>query len=958
MTVERNVAKQTKTTRVHQLAKQLGVTSKDVIAKCEAEGIPGITNHMSTVSLGLQATIREWFGESSGGTAVQTAAPVDVATARKKARRKSPKKAETTEAAESKPATTAKKDETEKVEQPTIETVAEEKPATAPRTKKAPPSAEKKVVDTSKTDGAAAPVAKGKPRDEHSLEPAAEAPKVDDSDGDRGEGDDSKKTRHPAMPNVPSRPEVITPAGPRLEQPTKSSLSGPRIIRVENPDVIPPPRARSPRQTGAPVGRGGPRSGRGVGVPGGGTGAIDDLPADASRGGRGASSRRNKRRSGAAGEAPAGRSARPLGGDADRPFNWREQDLLEREHRLNRAGGFFSKARRDNLKRSAGGGQRAVTAAQSGGKVKVAEPITVKNLSAATGVKAADILKKLFLTKKTPYTINSTLETDDAIAVMLDYDIELEIVEQKSAEEQIEEQFEQREMVDERPRSPVVTILGHVDHGKTSLLDRIRNANVAEGEAGGITQATSAFQVPVKVGDETHKVTFIDTPGHEAFTSMRARGAKVTDIVVLVVAADDGVMPQTVESINHAKAAGVPIVVALNKIDKPEATDSNIQRILGQLAEHELNPVEWGGSTEVIRTSATKGEGITDLLEVLDYQAQLMELKADFGGQAQGTVLEASMVEGRGPVASVLIQHGQIKKGDFVVAGHGFGRVRDITDDHGKRIDSAGPSQPVAFSGIDEVPNAGDKFYVAKTLKAAEAAAEERRQAVREKSLATEKITLDNIFRHLADSQKKELPIVLKADVQGSVDTVRESLLKIANEEISVVVKHAAVGGINESDIGLAEASGAIAVGFNVTASAAARRAAEDRSIDIRYYDVIYDLLDDVRKAAEGMLDPELKLEVLGHAEVREVFKISKVGMIAGCYVTDGVIERNALIRVTRDDIVIEKDRKLEQLKRFKDDAKEVRAGQECGMKIAGYDDIKVGDVLECYKTLEVRKTL
>jgi translation initiation factor IF-2 len=681
---------------------------------------------------------------------------------------------------------------------------------------------------------------------------------------------------------------------------------------------------------------------------------------DTGRGGRAAgTSRRNKRRSsGAPGsDVPTGRTGRHFETEADRPFNWREQDLLERERRLNRAGGFFNKARRDNLKRSAGGGQRAVTAAQSGGRVKVAEPITIKNLSAVTGVKAADILKKLFLSGK-QYTINSAIETDDAIAVMLEYDIELEIIEQKSAEAQIEEQFEQRDLVDERPRSPVVTILGHVDHGKTSLLDRIRNANVAEGEAGGITQATSAFQVPVKVGEETHQVTFIDTPGHEAFTAMRARGAQVTDIVVLVVAADDGVMPQTVESINHAKAAGVPIVVALNKVDKPEATDSNIQRILGQLAEHDLNPVDWGGSTEVIRTSAIKGEGINDLLEVLDYQAQLMDLKADFGGQAQGTVLEASMVEGRGPVANVLIQHGHLKKGDFVVAGHAFGRIRDITNDKGQRVETAGPSQPVAFSGINDVPSAGDKFYVVKTLKEAERAAEERREQMRERSLATEKITLDNIFKHLADSQKKELPIVVKADVQGSVDTVREMLSKIANDELSVVVKHAAVGGINESDVTLAEASGAIVVGFNVSASSAARRSAEDRSIDIRYYDVIYDLLDDVKKAAEGLLDPELKLEVLGHAEVREVFKISKVGMIAGCYVTDGVIERNSLIRVTRDDIVVEKDRKLEQLKRFKDDAKEVRAGQECGMKIAGYDDIKVGDVLECYKTLEIRRTL
>jgi translation initiation factor IF-2 len=542
--------------------------------------------------------------------------------------------------------------------------------------------------------------------------------------------------------------------------------------------------------------------------------------------------------------------------------------------------------------------------------------------------------------------------------LMLEYDIELEVVEHKSAEEQIEATFDDRKRVDEQSRSPVVTILGHVDHGKTSLLDRIRNAKVADGEAGGITQATSAFQVPVKLEESGRLVTFIDTPGHEAFTEMRARGAKVTDVVVLVVAADDGIMPQTIESINHAKAAGVPIVVALNKIDKPEATDSNIQRVLGQLAEHELNPSEWGGTTEVIRTSAIKGDGIQDLLEVLDYQAQLLDLKADFGGQAVGTVIEAEMVEGRGAVANILVQEGQLKKGDFIAVGRAYGRVRDIINDHGKRIEEAGPSMPVAISGINAVPDAGDKFYVVKSIREAEAASSERVAHERQRELATEKVTLDNIFQHLADSQRKELPLVLKTDVQGSLETIKASLAKITHDEISVSIKHAAVGGVNESDISLAEAAGAIILGFNVTASSKARKAAEARGVDIRFYDVIYDILDDVKRAAEGLLEPELRLEVLGHAEVREVFKVSKVGMVAGCYVTDGVVERNAQIRVTRDDIVVEKDRRLEQLKRFKDDAKEVRAGQECGMRIVGYDDIKPGDVLECYKTLEVRRSL
>ena len=584
------------------------------------------------------------------------------------------------------------------------------------------------------------------------------------------------------------------------------------------------------------------------------------------------------------------------------------------------------------------------------------EPITVRELSEATGVKQAEILKKFFL-MGVPITVNTSLDPDQATEVMIDFGIELQVNASRSAAEVIEQRFADRELVDVQARAPVVTILGHVDHGKTSLLDRIRNTNVASGEAGGITQATSAFQVPVKAGNRDRMVTFIDTPGHEAFTAMRARGAKVTDIAVLVVAADDGVMPQTIESINHAKAAGVPILVALNKIDKPEATDGNIQRILGQLAEQGLNPVEWGGETEVIRTSAVKGEGIQDLLDMLDYQAELRDLKSDVGGRAVGTVLEAQMEEGRGPVARILVQEGTLKKGDFVVVGRGFGRVRDLVDAHGRRIPEAGPSTPVAISGIDQLPDAGDRLYCVESLRDAEDAAEERRRLDRERELAVPRVTLDNIFQKMQEAQRTELPLVVKADVQGSVETLRVVLAKLGSEEVTVSVKHIAVGGINESDVALAEATGAIILGFNVTSSSRARQLAEAKGIDIRLYDVIYQLTDDVSKAAKGLLAPEIKLEVLGHAEVRAVFKISKVGMVAGCYVTDGVIERNAQIRVTRDGIVVEKDRRLEQLKRFKDDAKEVRSGQECGMKIVGYDDIRAGDVLECYKSVEVART-
>ncbi|MFO0874834.1 MAG: translation initiation factor IF-2 [Phycisphaerales bacterium] len=729
--------------------------------------------------------------------------------------------------------------------------------------------------------------------------------------------------------NVPTRPTNVKPVGPMLSTPEKIAMSGPRVIRIEAADQVATPR---------PMNRSGPAT-RG---PGG---------AGADRGG--VTNRRNERRRSNAGEGPSGRSGRAFVG-SDTPFEpWRAQDLVERDQRLQKAGGFIRAHRRD-MKRSGPAG-RPAAAGRAEGPIKVAEPVTVKELSAATGVKTADILKKLLLSG-TMATINSTIESEKAMEVMLDLGIEIEIVEQQSAEEHIVAQFAKREAVEVKPRAPVVAILGHVDHGKTSLLDRIRNTNVAAGEAGGITQKTSAFQVPVHAGDRDRLVTFIDTPGHEAFTGMRARGARVTDIVVLVVAADDGVMPQTIESVNHAKAANVPIVVALNKIDKPEATEANVTRIFGQLAELGLNPVEWGGSTEVVRTSATKGTGVQDLLDILDYQAELLGLTADVGGQARGTVLEARMEEGRGAVANLIVQEGTLRKGNFIVIGRAYGRVRDIMNDRSQRIEEAPPSTPIAISGIDTLPDAGDKFFVVGSLKEAEAAAEERKQAERQRELATPRITLDNIFEHLEKGLKKELALVIKADVHGSLETLKALVPKLSTSEVTVSIKHAAVGGITEADISLAEATNAVVIGFNVTTSGKIRQMAEDRGIDVRLYEIIYNITDDLRKAILGLLEPEQKLEVLGHADVRQVFRISKVGAVAGCYVTDGVIERNAQIRVTRGGIVIEKDRRLEQLKRFKDDAREVRAGQECGMKISGYDDIHEGDVLECYKTVTVAR--
>jgi translation initiation factor IF-2 len=865
------------------------------VAKCGEEGVPNITNHMSAISFGLAATIREWFDDSAtGSTAVQTAAPVDIKQARAKAKKKVRK------------TTTKKASAKATVKEPPADIAT---PAPEP-----PPSA-------TRGTGLIEPPSRVPPPEVPSNQP-------------------EEKPATKAIPNEPERPEKVEQLGRKLEEPKKSQLSGPKVIRVEQPENIRPPRPKGPPRSSPDKPSGGPNLG---GPP----------PPDATD--RGRPSRRNRRRTGTADRGTDARDTKQQQGASVGQRNWREQDLREREQRLSRSGGYFRSVRRDSAKRASGPtGTRAKSAVDLGGEITLPEPLTIKSMSAASGVKARDILRWL-VSEEHDVTINSTLPPDVAVDCMLSFGVELEVVEAKTAEQQIAESFTDRDMKDERPRSPVVTILGHVDHGKTSLLDSIRNASVAEGEAGGITQATSAFRVPVTVGDDEHLVTFIDTPGHEAFTEMRARGAKVTDIVVLVVAADDGVMPQTIESINHAKAAGVPIVVALNKVDKPEATDANIQRILGQLAEHELNPVEWGGDTEVVKTTAIKGEGISDLLEILDLQAQLLELTADFDGPAEGTVLEAQLQEGRGAVASILVQQGQLKKGDYIVAGRGFGRVRDIVDDHGDRTPAALPSDPVTISGIGDVPDAGDQVFVVKNLREAETAAKERVASERQRSLTRERVTLDNILDHMSEAGKKELPIILKADVQGSVETIMATLAKMTNDEVRVSIKHAAVGGISESDVSLADASAAIIIGFNVTASGKVRRAADDAGVDIRYYDVIYDITDDIEKAIVGMLEPEHRMEILGHAEVREVFRVSKVGMVAGCYVTSGSIQRSALIRVTRDDIVIENDRKLSQLKRFKDDAKEVKSGQECGMLIDGYDDIKVGDVLECYVSHEVR---
>jgi translation initiation factor IF-2 len=931
--------------RIFEIAKELGIKSKAIVEKCHAEGIPKdvIKNHMSSVSIGLEQTIREWFANESDGeenphTAVEQAEKVDIDKVR--AKKKATKKA-------------AKADDSEPSDESSTATAVAEapkavkaKPATA-----APAPAPEPESDQPKAPTAVrvpAGLSQSPPADAgNDMPPAAPAAAANDTDTTgapdapapsvvRPPAPQIKGPSEPPKMNVPTRPKTITPAGPQLDREKKEQikLSGPKVVRVEAPEQVEAPRRRPPRGPGGP--------GVGGGYGGGGAGAGAGMPFEG-RPPRGGGGGGNTRRRGGDRRGP----------DAGEGRGWTAADLAEREARLQRSGGYL-KQRQQQMRSSANAAQ---TPAKIGGKVEIVAPFSIKDLSAATGVKGADIVKKLFM-QGVMATINSAIDSEKAQEIMIDWDIELEVTEAKTAEEQVEEQFATRDRQDERGRGPIVTILGHVDHGKTSLLDRIRNANVADGEAGGITQATSAFRVPVSQGKDQKYVTFIDTPGHEAFTAMRSRGANVTDIVVLVVAADDGVMPQTKESISHAKAAGVPIIVALNKIDKPEATDSNIQRILGQLAEEGLNPTDWGGDTEIVRTSAIKGEGIQELLEILDLQAEVLELKSDFAGQAQGTVIEARPEPGRGNVANILVQEGKLSVGDFIVMGRAFGRVRDITDDRGKKHKTVLPPLPVQISGINELPDAGDKFYCVGSLKEAEKAADQRRERERESALSQPKLTLDNMFTQIAEQDLQEILVVLKADVQGSVDVLRSEIEKVGNEEVKVRVIHSAVGGITESDILLAEASKAIIIGFNVIANAKGRSLAETKGVEIRNYQVIYHIVEDMKKAVEGMLSPDIRQEVLGHAEVRQVFKVSKVGAIAGCYVTDGSVERDAFVRITRNDVIIEDNRKLEQLKRFKDDVKEVRSGMECGMKVIGYDDIKEGDVIECFKNIEVARTL
>ena len=704
---------------------------------------------------------------------------------------------------------------------------------------------------------------------------------------------------------------------------------------------------RERRAAAAKDGEGSRRQSRGAGAGRRGPSSGDD---------------KNQRRSqgGAAPAAPASGSTRSGKGKSKKFFDNRDRDRQSRYDRREdgpggrRGNNFYDETALEKQERhkkkykTKTVEEPTVEELLPEGTIAVTVPITVAGLSEQAEISVSKIIMAM-MQMGVMATINQTLDKD--AVEMLAEDLGLQIVVTEEVAEIEEPGIDMHEDSESelRPRPPIITVMGHVDHGKTSLLDAIRNTNVTAGESGGITQHIGASEVEIN----GKKIVFLDTPGHEAFTTMRARGAQVTDIAVLVVAADDGVMPQTIESISHAKAAGVPIIVAINKMDKPGA---NPDRVKQELMEHGVLVEDWGGEVISVPVSAKKGEGITDLLEMILLQADVLELRANPDRLAQGTVIEARLDKAKGPVATLLVSNGTLKTGQSVVAGTTSGKIRVMTDDKGKTIRKAGPATAVEILGLSDVPAAGDAFNAVRDDKTAREIAQNRKDKMREEVLAKNaSMTLDKLFSQIQEGEAKELNLIVKADVQGSVGAIITSLEKLETPEVRINVIHSGVGTINESDVTLAETSNAIIIGFNVRPTTAVTNQAQDADVEIRLYRVIYDIINEIQDAMKGMLDPEYKEEVLGKAEVRETFKVPNLGIVAGCYVTEGEVRRNAQIRLVRDGIVIHEG-VISSLKRFKDDAKEVAAGYECGLGIEKYNDIKPGDVIECFEMVEVKR--
>ena len=909
--------------RVHILAKELNVPSKVIIDKCKAEGIDSVKNHMSTLSAGLHATICEWFTAGSHESAVETARPVDIDKVRIRRRRVSAdgaagradqSGATPSDDSESAVATAehdvdADFESADDADEPIGVGVIAEPPIPVEVESQEPSesvAAPETVTETAEVVGATF----------ESVAPAEGAAAAT--------GPTTESAEAPS-PEAEAERRVIAPAGPQ-NVPAKAKLQGPRVVRYEAPerDVGSFPRA--------------PRGGR----------RTDSTAAPSQPAGEpGAADRAGERRRGRGSpRRGTGRVAEP----GARPSEWRDQDLIERRERLAGATG-----RRIHRHRSTQGGPNQPTAVGPKTTATVHEPVRMKEFCGSTGVNFMQCIKVLRDEHNILANVNMTLPNDTAQLLALNFGIDLEVIPAKTRLDTVREEFAARERAHLAPRPPVVTFLGHVDHGKTSLLDAIRKTRVAAREDGGITQHIGAYSIETKQGS----VTFLDTPGHGAFTAMRARGAQLTDVVVLVVAADDGLMPQTIEAINHAKAASVPIIVALNKID---LGDQNKLKIYGQLSEHGLTPSgDWGGDVDVLPTSATKGTGVRELVEHLAELNNLLDLKADPTLPATGAVVEAEMKSGVGAVIRLLVQEGTLRVGDVVVCGPACGKVRALLNDRGLRINEAGPACPVEVWGLDDVPTAGDKLYVVDNMQRAKDIATEMKQTrVESARIQSPKVrTLEQMLLKRDAGEVRELNVVIKADVDGSVAALRQALGEIPSDEVRLVVRHAGVGAVTDSDILLAAACEGLVVAFRVDTPAIVRRLADHHGVEVRPYRVIYDACDDVKKALEGLLEPEEKIENHGKAEVRQIFHLGKkIGVIAGSYVTEGTIERSHLAKIIRNGVIVREGCKFGSLRRFKDDVREVRAGLECGIRLDGFDDLHVGDIVESYVVLKIARTL
>jgi translation initiation factor IF-2 len=888
--------------RVYELAQQMGVDNKEIVARLHAVGVM-VKNHMAVIEEADAKKLQAPAATAKDASKEEVRVNVGVIRRRK-----------VMEAvAEEPPAEVAAEPVVEEAKPaPVVPATVVVVPAAPAPVEAAPPVT---AATPAEAEVPSVPVAEPVPPKPEIPQEKPEAPPVEDK---------PTATRAKILGRVEI---VMTPTGRGREvQPDRRQPGRPAGGPTDRPAPSRPtdrPTATRPPERGAPPVQ---------------TTAVPPTAEDKKRGRKGK-------------ETPAQEAAR--GGKKGAVVSKKKEgikkaELLEKRERVFEPGPRSGKGKRREKERVQIGKKTEITVPKAIKRIiKISETITVGELAKRMGAKATDIIRAL-MKLGMMVTINHPLDVDTATLLATDFGYEIENV-AMDLDEIIESAPDTPESLVKRP--PVVTIMGHVDHGKTSLLDAIREANVIAGEAGGITQHIGAYDVELN----GRKITFLDTPGHEAFTAMRARGAKVTDIVILVVAADDGVMPQTKEAINHSKAAGVPIIVAINKIDKP---DSKPERVKQELTEHGLVSSEWGGDTTMVEVSAKKRLNLEELLEMVLLQADLMELKANPDKQAKGTIVEAKLDKGRGPVATVLVQEGTLKLGDYCVVGVQSGRVRAMQNDRGVKVLEAGPSMPVEVVGLSGVPDAGDVFVAMKDERQAKEIATLRQIKHRETELAKHtKLSLEDLYKRIQSGEVKDLNVIVKADVQGSAEAVSESLRKLSTEAVRLNVIHTGVGAITETDVNLAAASNAIIIGFSIRPEPKAQTLAEKEGVDIRLYNIIYDAVDDVRKAMEGLLEPIFKEKYLGRAEIREVFSVPKVGNVAGCYVQDGKIVRNAQVRLLRDNVVVYEG-KLSSLRRFKDDVKEVASGYECGMGLENYNDIKQGDIIEAFEMEKVAAKL